>query len=50
VTLKDPPVHRYIDKLLKDEASQEAFVKDNGAIFREGGVVVHINTLYKVTP
>jgi hypothetical protein len=50
VTLKDPPVHRYMDKLLKDEASQEAFVKDNGAIFREGGVVVHINTLYKVTP
>jgi hypothetical protein len=50
VTLKDPPVHRYMDKLLKDEASQTVFVKDNGAIFREGGVVVHINTLYKVTP
>ena len=50
VTLKDPPVHRYMDKLLKDEASQAAFVRDNGAIFREGGVVVHINTLYKVTP
>jgi hypothetical protein len=50
VTLKDPPVHRYMDKLLKDEASQEAFVKDNGAIFREGGVVVHINTCYKETP
>jgi hypothetical protein len=50
VTLKDPPVHRYMDKLLKDEASQVVFVKDNGAIFREGGVVVHVNTLYKVTP
>ena len=50
VTLKDPPVHRYMDKLLKDEASQVAFVRDNGAIFREVGVVVHINTLYKVTP
>jgi hypothetical protein len=50
VTLKDPPVHRYMDKLLKDEASQAAFVKDNGAIFREGGVVVHVNTFYKETP
>lgn len=50
VTLKDPPVHRYMDKLLKDEASQEAFVRDNGAIFREGGVVVHVNTFYKETP
>ena len=50
VTLKDPPVHRYMDKLLKDEASQEVFVKDNGAIFREAGVVVHVNTFYKETP
>jgi hypothetical protein len=50
VTLKDPPVHRYMDKLLKDEASQAAFVKDNGAIFREAGVVVHVNTFYKETP
>jgi hypothetical protein len=50
VTLKDPPVHRYMDKLLKDEASQEAFVKGNGAIFREAGVVVHVNTFYKETP
>ena len=50
VTLKDPPVHRYMDKLLKDEASQEAFVKGNGAIFREAGVVVHVNTNYKETP
>jgi hypothetical protein len=50
VTLKDPPVHRYMDKLLKDEATQAAFVKDNGAIFREAGVVVHVNTFYKETP
>ena len=50
VTLKDPPVHRYMDKLLKDEASQEVFVKDKGVIFREAGVVVHVNTFYKETP
>jgi hypothetical protein len=50
VTLKDPPVHRYMDKLLKDQASQEAFARDNGAIFREAGVVVHVNTFYKETP
>jgi hypothetical protein len=50
VTLKDPPVHRYMDKLLKNEASQEVFVKDNGVIFREAGVVVHVNTFYKETP
>ncbi len=50
VTLKDPPVHRYMDKLLKDEATQESFVKGNGVIFREAGVVVHVNTFYKETP
>jgi len=50
VTLKDPPVHRYMDKLLTDEASQEAFVKDNGTIFREAGVVIHVSTYIKATP
>lgn len=50
VTLKDPPVKRYMDKLLKDEASQEAFVHDNGKIFREGGRVIHVNTFLKETP
>jgi hypothetical protein len=50
VTLKNPPVKRYMDKLLKDEASQEAFVHDNGKIFREGKRVIHVNTFLKETP
>jgi hypothetical protein len=36
--------------LLKDEKSQEVFVKDNGKIFKEGGRVIHVNTFYKETP
>lgn len=50
VTLKDPPVKRYMNQLLKDEASQEAFVKDKGKIFKEGGHVIHVNTYTKETP
>ena len=50
VTLKDPPVKRYMDKLLKDEKSQEAFVADKGKIFKEGGRVIHVNTYTKETP
>lgn len=34
----------YMDKLLKDERSQEEFVKYNGKIFRHQGQVVHVNT------
>jgi hypothetical protein len=48
VVLKDPPVKRYMDKLLKDEASQEEFVHKNGKIFRQDGKVVHVNTFLKV--
>jgi hypothetical protein len=33
-----------MDKLLKDERSQEEFVKYNGKIFRHEGQVVHVNT------
>ena len=50
VTLKNPPVKRYMDQLLKDEASQEAFVKDKGKIFKEGSHVIHVNTYTKETP
>jgi hypothetical protein len=46
VTLKDPPVKRYMDRLLKDEKSQEEFVHKNGKIFRQDGRVVHVNTFY----
>jgi hypothetical protein len=34
----------YMDKLLRDERSQEEFVKYNGKIFRHQGQVVHVNT------
>jgi hypothetical protein len=47
VTLPDGPVKRYMDKLLKDERSQEEFVKKNGKIFRQNGQVVHVNTFLK---
>ncbi len=47
VTLADGPVKRYMDKLLKDERSQEEFVKKNGKIFRQDGQVVHVNTFLK---
>lgn len=50
VTLKDAAVKRYADKLLKDEPTQAAFVKDNGKIFKEGGRVIHVNTFFKETP
>ena len=47
VTLPDAPVKRYMDKLLKDERSQEEFVRKNGKIFRQNGQVVHVNTYLK---
>jgi hypothetical protein len=50
VTLKNPPVHRYMDELLKDEVSQEKFVKDKGTIFKQNGRVIHVNTYTKETP
>ncbi|GGB14492.1 ARPP-1 family domain-containing protein [Puia dinghuensis] len=50
VTLKNAPVKKYMDKLLKDQQSQENFVKDKGKIFREDGRVIHVNTYTKETP
>jgi ARG/rhodanese/phosphatase superfamily protein len=47
VSLPDPPVKKYMDKLLKDEASQEEFVRRNGKIFRQNGRVIHVNTFLK---
>ena len=47
VTMKDPPVKRYMDKLLTDEKSQEEFVHRNGKIFRQDGRVIHVNTFLK---
>jgi hypothetical protein len=34
----------YLDKLLTDKFTQEAFLKDNGKIFRQHGQVIHINS------
>ncbi|HMH22385.1 MAG TPA: DUF6569 family protein [Puia sp.] len=50
VALPEPPVRRYMDKLLKDEASQEDFVRKNGKIFRQNGRVFHVNTFLKDNP
>lgn len=47
VTLKDGPVKRYMDQLLKDEPGQETFVRDRGKIFRQNGRVMHVNTYAK---
>lgn len=47
VNLPDPPVKKYMDKLLKDEASQEDFTRKNGKIFRQNGRVIHVNTFLK---
>ena len=35
---------QYMDKLLRDEISQEVFLKENGKIFRQNGEVIHINS------
>lgn len=47
VTMKDAPVKRYMDQLLKDEPTQAAFVKDRGKVFRQNGRVMHVNTYAK---
>jgi hypothetical protein len=44
VSLPDDKVKEYMDQLLKNEKSQEEFVKYNGKIFRQNGEVIHINT------
>jgi hypothetical protein len=47
LTLPDPQLKQYVDKLLKNEASQEEFVKKMGKMFRENGRVIHVNTFLK---
>jgi len=47
VNLPDPPLKQYMDKLLKDERSQEDFVRKNGKIFRQNGQVIHVNTFLR---
>lgn len=50
VTMKDAPIRHYMDQLLKDQKSQDAFCLRNGKIFKEGTQVVHVNTFLKDQP
>jgi hypothetical protein len=47
VTLKEQPIRKYVDSLLKDEKSQEEFVHGRGKIFRQSGRVIHVNTFIR---
>jgi hypothetical protein len=44
VTMTTDEVKLYMDKILKDEKSQEAFVKKNGRLFKVKDKVLHITT------
>jgi hypothetical protein len=44
VTINRDEEQKYLDKLLKDKFSQEIFLKENGKIFRQHGLVIHINS------
>jgi hypothetical protein len=44
VTITRDDEKKYMDKLLSDRISQEAFIKENGKIFRQHGQVIHINS------
>jgi hypothetical protein len=44
VTLSDDKVKKYMDNILKDEKTQEEFVKKNGKLFKYKNKVVHLTT------
>ena len=44
VNLSDQAVKKYMDNVLNDEQTQEAFVKQNGKLFKVRNKVVHITT------
>lgn len=44
VTIAETKIRSYMDKLLKDEASQEEFIKANGKAYRHNGKIIHITT------
>jgi hypothetical protein len=44
VNLPDQAVTKYMDNILSDEKTQEAFVKENGKLFKVKNKVVHITT------
>ena len=43
-TVTNDNTRKYLDQFLKDETSQEEFVKKNGKLFKAGGKVIHITT------
>ena len=44
LTIERQEEKKYMDKLLADKHTQEAFIKENGKIFRQHGQVIHINS------
>ncbi len=44
VNITDDKVKSYMDKLLKDEKSQEDFIKEYGKAYRHNGKIIHITT------
>jgi hypothetical protein len=44
VVMKNEEVKNYMDNVLKDEPTQEAFVKKNGKLFKVKNKVVHVTT------
>lgn len=44
VNIAEAKIRSYIDKLLKDEPSQEDFIKANGKAYRQNGKIIHITT------
>ena len=44
VNITDAKVKSYLDKLLTDEVSQEAFIKEYGKAYRHNGKIIHITT------
>lgn len=44
ITITDAQIKAYMDELLKDEASQAAFIKANGKAYRYNGKIIHIST------
>jgi hypothetical protein len=43
-TVSNEKVKKYLDQFLKDEQTQEEFVKKNGKLFKAGGKVIHLTT------
>lgn len=44
VVIPDAKVKSYMDELLKDEPSQQAFIKANGKAYYHNGKIIHITT------